>query len=109
MQKQDRKGHLPGELWRKLTPVVRTCLFAGMGFGFFVALYFALGASPDRAEQGFVFRLEARTLIALLCVLTAAGGVLGLALGITLERAFAAKGGPDKNKPWWKRGKSSRR
>jgi hypothetical protein len=92
-----------------LTPVVRTCLFAGMGFGFFVSLYFALGAPPDRAEQGFVFRLETRTLILLLCALTAVGGVLGLVLGITMERAFTNKRGADKDKPWWKRGKSSRR
>lgn len=109
MPKQGREGlsELLSDLWHELTPVVRTCLFAGMGFGFFVTLYLANGVPADEPRRAMF--VEIRLFIVLFFVLTFVGGFVGLAVGVGLEYVFGIKDDPNKKKRWRKRDKSSRR
>jgi hypothetical protein len=86
------------DLWRELSPVVRICLFAGMGLGFFTALYLMIGIPPEEEHSWFVLRTELRVLFVMLFVLTFAGAFAGLVLGVTIELVFGIEDPPDGKK-----------
>jgi hypothetical protein len=108
-QSGNRLGALLKALYRWLTPVVRICLFAGMGMGFFIGLYFALGAPADETRDAFIARIELRTVFLVLFGCTFLGGLVGTAFGVSFELAFGARDKRDKKKPWWRSKKSPRR
>ena|SRR5579883_2716537 len=107
MPKQGREGlaELLGDLWRELSPVVRVCLFGGMGVGFFTALYLTLGIPPEQGQSWLVLRAEARVLFVMLCVLTFAGAFAGLVLGVTVELVLGIEDRTDGGKRRGRRGK----
>ncbi len=94
MPKQGREGlaELLGDLWRELTPVVRTCLFAGMGLGFFLGLYFILQVPGDEAVDAALW-VPLRLVLVMVVGLTALGGFLGTAAGVLLELLVFGKDG----------------
>jgi hypothetical protein len=100
MPKQGREGlsELLGDLWHELTPVVRTCLFAGMGLGFFLALYFMLQVPKDEAVDAALW-VPLRLVLVMVVGLTALGGFLGTAAGVLLEiLVFGKDGAPPRKR-----------
>jgi hypothetical protein len=96
MPKQGREGlsELLGDLWHELTPVVRTCLFAGMGLGFVLTLYFMLQVPGDEAaDVALSVPVPLRLVLVMVVGLTALGGFLGTAAGVLLEILVYGKDG----------------
>jgi hypothetical protein len=94
---------------RKLTPVVRTCIAAGLGLGFLVGLFFALGVPSDGSNGIGVPRADLRLAPAWVVGLTVLGGALGGGAALALEAAFREKPGSPAKKDWWRGKKASRR
>jgi hypothetical protein len=95
-------------MFRKMTPLARICLAAGLGLGLVLGLYFALGVPVDESQGVGVPRADLRLAPVFIAGLTLLGGVLGVGSGVALEAAFKERG-PDGKKPWWRGKKSSRR
>jgi hypothetical protein len=115
MPKQGLRGiwELIRDLWRELTPVVRTCLFVGLGIGFLLGINYLLGLQADYARLNRDNRVEYRTILlprlAILVGITILGGVLGTAVGVAVEFTFRESDASEKKKPWYRKGRSSRR
>jgi hypothetical protein len=103
----------PGEFLRRLaarlTPVVRTCLLVGLILGLLIGLYFGLGGPKDEAANIVVEHPAARSVPWIIVGWTLLGAVLGTATGVSVELMFKDAVKADKDKPWWKSGKSARR
>jgi hypothetical protein len=96
MSKQGREGlgELLGDLRHELTPVVRTCLFAGMGLGFFLALYFMFQVPADEAvDVALSVPVPLRLVLVMVVGLTVFGGFFGTAAGVLVELLVFGKGG----------------
>ncbi len=96
-------------MFRRLTPLVRTCLLAGTFLGAILGLYLSLGVPPGQSGEIGIGRVDPRVAPFYVPCLAAVGGIVGVGVGIGVGWAFAEKREAERNKPWWKRGKSSRR
>jgi hypothetical protein len=96
-------------LYRASTPVVRTCLFAGTGMGLLLGLFLALGVPEGTGREAFLAQIRLRSVLLTVVGMALLGALVGLAVGVALQLAFAEGRRGAKDKPWWKSGKSSRR
>jgi hypothetical protein len=103
-----QSGILKG-LVRRLTPVVRTCLFVGLIIGCMLGLYSGLGGPKDEAANIVVEKPESRSVPWIIGGSTLLGACIGAAVGLTVEALFKETSKTDQSKPWWKARKTARR
>jgi hypothetical protein len=87
-------GGLLGDLWKELSPVVRTFLFLGLAGGVLTGVLLLFGLPSD-----YSVRLAGRILIWVGLGLVVAGGVLGLLAGVVVETVIARLRRPKKPPP----------
>lgn len=107
MPERGRRGlhGLFGDLYRELSPPVRICLFAGLGLGFMLGVYFVASVPPDQAAGRPVYRTDPRLFALFILGLTVGGAVLGCVAGVLLDFALRRDGGMHDKK---RRGKKTR-
>jgi hypothetical protein len=99
MPKQGWEGitELLGDLWRELTPIVRTCVFTGMGLGLLATIsWLVFGPSIEMIFIPLSIRALG-VLVFILCIPAVIGGVVGCGVGVLIELIFG-KGEPTSGK-----------
>jgi hypothetical protein len=94
-------GNLLTDLWRNTSPIVRTGLFGGLGVGLLAGTYFGLMFLAELSAPSSV-GVRRGVLWPSLCTLfglTAAGGFVGLFLGVVVELVVDKIRGPQDKKP----------
>jgi hypothetical protein len=91
-------GELLGDLYRELSPIVRNCMFGGMGVGFLAtAGWFVLGPSTDILLVPTSIR-AGLVLLFLFCLPTVFCGFVGCFVGVALEFLIKGKDEPSAGK-----------